>query len=54
VSEGGARARGIGIPGVRLSGGLLELCIVPSRVPDLDSHTVKPRPGQIKNAVNAW
>jgi ribosomal protein L40E len=52
--EGGVLARGLGIPRVRLSGGPLELTIVPFRVLDPNSHTVKPRLGQIKNAVNAW
>ena len=52
--QGGVLARGLGIPQMRLSGGLLELTVVPFRVLDPDSHTVKPRLGQIKNAVNAW
>jgi hypothetical protein len=52
--EGGVLQRGLGITGVHLSGGPLELRVVPFRVLDGDSHTVKPQRGQIKNAVNAW
>ncbi|MGE5281997.1 MAG: hypothetical protein ACM3N0_06705 [Chloroflexota bacterium] len=46
--------RGLGIPGLKLSGSPLSFNVVPFRVLDSDSHTVKPRRGQIKDAVNAW
>jgi hypothetical protein len=52
--EGGVLQRGLGIPGLKLSGAPLSLDVVPFRVLDSDSHTVKPRRGQIKDAVNAW
>jgi hypothetical protein len=52
--EGGVLQRGLGIPGMQLSGGPLTFNVVPFRVLDEDSHTVKPRRGQIKDAVNAW
>lgn len=52
--EGGVLQRGLGIPGMKLSGGPLTFNVVPFRVLDSDSHTVKPRRGQIKNAVDAW
>jgi hypothetical protein len=52
--EGGFLQRGLGIPGMQVSGGPLTFNIVPFRVLDEDSHTVKPRRGQIKDAVNAW
>ena len=52
--EGGVLQRGLGIPGLKLSGNPLSFNVVPFRVLDSDSHTVKPRRGQIKDAVNAW
>jgi hypothetical protein len=52
--EGGVLQRGLGIPGLKLSGTPLSFNGVPFRVLDADSHTVKPRRGQIKDAVNAW
>lgn len=52
--EGGVLQRGLGIPGLKLSGTPLSFSVVPFRVLDSDSHTVKPRRGQIKDAVNAW
>lgn len=52
--EGGVLQRGLGIPGLKLSGSPLSFNVVPFRVLDSDSHTVKPRRGQIKDAVNAW
>ena len=52
--EGGVLQRGLGVPGMKLSGGPLTFNVVPFRVLDSDSHTVKPRRGQIKNAVDAW
>ena len=52
--EGGMMQRGLGIPEVRLHGGPLEFRIVPFRALDADLHTVKPRRGQIKTAVEEW
>lgn len=52
--EGGLLQRGLGIPMMHLTGSPFELTAVPFRVLDADSHTVKPRRGQIKEAVNAW
>jgi hypothetical protein len=52
--EGGMLRRGLGIPGVQLTGGPLSIHIQPLRVLDRDSHTVKPQRGEIKEAVDAW
>lgn len=52
--EGGLLQRGLGIPMMHLGGSPFEFKAVPFRVFDADSHTVKPRRGQIKEAVNAW
>jgi ribosomal protein L40E len=52
--EGGMLRRGLGIPGVQLTGGPLNLHVQPLRVLDRDSHTVKPQRGEIKEAVDAW
>ena len=52
--EGGLLQRGLGIPMMHLGGSPFEFRAVPFRLFDADSHTVKPRRGQIKEAVNAW
>jgi len=38
----------------RIERGPLSFNVVPFRVLDSDSHTVKPRRGQIKGAADAW
>ncbi len=52
--EGSVLVRGLGIPMMHLSGSPLDFKVVPFRVLDSNSHTVKPRRGQIKDAVNSW